>query len=59
MNETCYYCGKDVTHMTRYEVRRAVKPPGTPFRWETVGWCCERCEQGGWPLRLEATVATE
>ena len=40
----CHYC-----HATfgifevSYEVRKAIKPPNAPYRYEVVGRCCDEC----------------
>ena len=50
--EYCHYCGTEVTFNTRYLVKQATKPKGTPNRYETVGYCCESCEETGCATQL-------
>lgn len=39
----CMYCGTETTFHTVYVVRKAVKPPHTPYRWKKIGVSCEEC----------------
>ena len=51
--EYCYYCTTDVTLNTRYLIKQAVKPKGTPNRYALIGYCCEKCENNGCATQLE------
>lgn len=41
----CYYCDKDMTFYQSeyYTVRKAIKPPRTPYRFIEIGVACEIC----------------
>ena len=41
----CLGCNRDISNYTRTAVRTDDgKPSKTPYRWRTVGYKCERCE---------------
>ena len=49
----CMYCGDTSMNYGMYLVRRAYKPKNAPFRWRTIGYCCESCEAKGKPTSIE------
>ncbi len=43
-NIGCYFCGKDIRFASvLYLVRKATKPPYSPYRMMTIGSACETC----------------
>jgi len=53
MNDKCMYCGYDYYLATFYLVREAIKPKGYPFRWKTIGVCCEDCFSFGKAINID------
>ena len=49
----CMYCGAYVINAEMFVVREASKPKGAPHRWRQIGFCCEDCEQAGYPTDIE------
>ena len=40
----CYFCNHEFGVLESWwSVRKANKPPSTPFRWGEVGACCTLC----------------
>jgi hypothetical protein len=53
--KVCMYCKKNLA-FTNYEyfvVRKVLKPPHTPHRWVTLGYCCDHCHEAGKPVTIE------
>jgi len=44
MKYKCHFCKKTFAGCSPYyAVKKAIKPPGSPDRWATVGRACESC----------------
>jgi hypothetical protein len=53
MSLICFYCHKISINYPMTHIRKAVKPPRRPRRYEIIGYCCERCEQKGKPTIID------
>ncbi|NEX60162.1 hypothetical protein [Noviherbaspirillum galbum] len=53
MSTECMYCKCSLEFTEHFVVRRAVKPPYAPRRWQKIGACCDSCEAAGKPTSIE------
>jgi len=48
----CFYC-RELVGSEYYLVEKAIKPEGTPRRWQQIGYCCIGCETKGELVRID------